>query len=708
MKLFVKTLLFFIGVIAFQAALTILFLTAVTERTNLEEARQELGYEASILYDSFNSWKRQIWMSLIAIQNDERLAQFLASSRGYLPEEDVSASLKEFLVVSKIDHLLLATPDGSLRGTLPATYATFSTADLKNLRNEKTHPYIELRYIQSTPHIVGITSINLGGGNLIHVFLLKRIDQDFFKQLILNRKSQVALFHDGRYVGGSFSEAPPGAALESASVQVSYLERYNEKIGSGRFNIAYQIIGSLDTERLYLATFLSNDPYNRKIVQVSRAVLLVSLAGALFTLLLSLFFSRNITRPIAELLRGMEQVKSGAYYTRVGSPGGYEISRLFKGFNTMAGELHQNQVAMKEHIRETTLLKEYNEKIINSIQAAIAIVDRKLVVETANHFFLNFFGLEGRRVIGKRLLDLGLDIVDRSIADKVEAIFSREQDSYSEVKRSGDNKVYEIKLYPFYSSGEQLREASGCVFMIDDISVKTELEQKIFRAEKLASISMLSAGMAHEINNPLSSMLSNVQNLIADESDPERRISLKWIERETRRIAVIVRQLLNFTATDSLHAPEAEVNAVVEETIGLIHCSLAREKRIKIDTRLAEGLPPAVVNRGELGQVTLNLIKNAVQAIPGEGRILVCTHLNGGRICLSVADSGDGIPEDVIPRIFDPFFTTKDNGEGTGLGLSVVYGIITKYGGTIDIRSHEGRGTRIAIALPAMEREGGE
>lgn len=707
MKLFVKTLLFFIGVIAFQAALTILFLTEVTERTNLDEARKELGYEASILYDSFNSWKRQIWMSLIAIQNDERLARFLASSRGYLPEEDVSASLKEFLVVSKIDHLLLTTPGGSLRGTLPTTYATFSVADLRNLRNKKSHPYIELRYIQAIPHMVGVTSINLGGENLIHVFLLKRIDQEFCRQLILNRKSQIALFHDGRYLSGSFAEDPPEAVMGPGTVQPSYLERYNEKIGSERFNIACQRIGSLDTERLYLATFLSNEPYNRKILQVSRAVLLVSLAGALFTLLLSLFFSRNITRPIAELLRGMEQVKSGAYSTRVNSPGGYEISRLFKGFNTMAGELHQSQVEMKEYIRETVLLKEYNEKIINSIQTAIAIVNKELIVETANHFFLNSFGLEGRPVIGKRLLELDLDIVDRNIVDKVGAILVRERDSYSDVKRSGDNKVYEIKLYPFYRSGEQLREASGCVFMIDDISVKTELEQKIFRAEKLASISMLSAGMAHEINNPLSSMLTNVQNLIADESDPERHISLRWIEQETRRIASIVRQLLNFTATDSLHAPGAEVNAIVEETIGLIRCSLAREKRIRIDTRLAAGLPPAGMNGDELGQVTLNLIKNAIQAIPGKGRILVCTRLNRRRICLSVADSGEGIPKDIIPRIFDPFFTTKDNGEGTGLGLSVVYGIITKYGGTIDVRSHEGRGTRIGLTLPALDGEVG-
>jgi signal transduction histidine kinase len=138
--------------------------------------------------------------------------------------------------------------------------------------------------------------------------------------------------------------------------------------------------------------------------------------------------------------------------------------------------------------------------------------------------------------------------------------------------------------------------------------------------------------------------------------------------------------------------------------VGLMSHSIAREGRIRIDTRLASGLPPSVVSNDELKQVVINLVKNSVQAIDGEGRILLSTRRSAatGRISLSIADTGSGIPKEVIPRIFDPFFTTKANGAGTGLGLSVVYGIVTKYNGAIDVKSRQGLGARFMLSLPCL------
>ncbi len=371
----------------------------------------------------------------------------------------------------------------------------------------------------------------------------------------------------------------------------------------------------------------------------------------------------------------------------------------------MVRELQGNRAAMQEHIRETLLLKEYNEKIIHSIKASIAIVNRELVVEMANSSFIETFALAGRRVLGEPLTGLGLDIVDQTMLEKIAAILAREIHSFSEVKRSRGERIYEIKLYPFYRPEGEMHEATGCVFLAEDISAKIELEQKIFQAEKLSSISMLSAGMAHEINNPLSSILTNVQNLIDDEAIPERQVSLKYIEQETRRIARIVRELLNFASVDSTHPPGSDVNRVVKQTLRLIDYSLSTETKIKIDARLAPNLPLSAVSTDELEQVVINLIKNSIQAIKGEGRILIrsCLNRRKGMISLSIADTGKGIPEQVIPRIFDPFFTTKDNGEGTGLGLSVVYGIVTKYNGEISIRSREHESTRIGLSLPLLK-----
>jgi signal transduction histidine kinase len=729
MKLFTKTLLFFVGVIAFQLVLALVLVTNVTRRVDFSEAQRELEGEAAVLSDSFNSWKRQIWISLIGIRNSRGFARALSSSQGHLPDDALTGALRD-LFVSKVDALVLADPGTHALDVVSVTYNTLDIADLRGLVNRKDQPYLELTVIRGVLCLLGVTRLPLLPGVERDVFLVKRMDADFCSQLTLNRRSQVALFLDGRYLAGSLLSEHPPAGLDPGTGAVAYRERYNEK---GQ-NIALQWAGTVvpggdgrNGGELYLGTFLSNEPYTERIVLVGRAVLLVSLAAALLTILLSLFLSRNITHPIADLLTAMERLKSGAFDTRLGGARrGYEIGRLFRGFDEMAHELAQDKREMQDHIRETVLLKEYNEKIVNSIPAGIAIIDRDLVVEKANSAFVDSFGLEGGAVVGAPLTWLDLDIIDEGLVEKIIGVLRGELPAYSQVKRSRSQKVFEIKLYPFRgpegpggegvgaggtagaggaAAGGGTGAVSGCVFLAEDVSVRTELEHKIFQAEKLSSISMLSAGMAHEINNPLGSILTNVQNLIAEEAVAERAVSLRWIEQETRRIARIVRELLRFSSSGESAEAGADVNEVVRDVIRLVGHSLAPEGRIRVDSRLAEGLPCTVLSPDELKQVVINLVTNSVQAIEGPGRILVSTRWSParGRISLSVADSGSGIPEGLVPRIFDPFFTTKANGVGTGLGLSVVYGIVTKYDGGVEVRSRPGAGTRIVLGLPARE-----
>ena len=701
MKLFTKTLLFFIGVIVFQSALTILLITNVTRRANLSDAQKELEDEASILYDGFNSWKRQIWISLISIHNDRELAR--------QPFDERERSLREKRLSTKVDALVLEDVRGFIPDIVQGSPGSLETSDLQVLRNDRPHPYIELVSIRGELCMVGVTALDAGPGRRFDVFLLKWIDPEFCVQLTLARKSLVAFFRGATVLAATLSPGLSPAFFDPKAMRNAYRELYGQRMGRSTFNAAFQRLGSLDDQteggdELFLGTFLSNEPYEEKLILLDRTILAVSLAGALLTVLLSLFLSRNITRPIADLLGGMERIRTGAWGTQVRSRGGYEIGRLFRSFNEMARELAQNRSAIQHALQETVLLKEYNEKIVNSIRAGIAIVNRDLVVEKVNRSFLEFFQLDEDRAVGAPLTYLDIDIVDESISEKIFSIFRREREFHSEVKRSPRGRVYEIRLYPFYSPEGEFHEASGCVFMVDDISVKTELEEKIFQAEKLSTISMLSAGMAHEINNPLGSILTNVQNLIDEEANAGRRVSLRWIEQETRRIARIVQELLNFASSDSRDAPGSDVNDVVREVIGLVSHSIAREGRIRIDTRLTSDLPPSVVSNDELKQVVINLLKNSVQAISGDGRILLSTRRSvmTGRISLSIADTGSGIPKEVIPRIFDPFFTTKANGVGTGLGLSVVYGIVTKYNGAIDVKSREGQGARFTLSLPCL------
>jgi PAS domain S-box-containing protein len=704
MKLYRKTILFFIGVIAFQSILTILLITNFTRRANLADAQKELEDEASVLYEGFNTWKRQLWISLMSMTNDTQLSRQFAKDR--------ERSLRELLLLSKADAIGLKDAKGNGISSLVQVFPGILTlSDVQALNKARPYPYIELITVRGTLCLVGATTLSRGPGKSPDVFLLKRLDAEFCGQLTLNRNSLVAFLQGSRTLASTLRPDMGQAFFDPQAMRSAYQEVYDRRIGGARFNAAFQRLGRLDHQsegdELFLGTFVSNEPFNDKLLLLDRSILLVSLAAALLTVLLSLFFSRNITHPIGALLGAMGRIRDGALDTQVRTRGGYEIGRLFEGFNDMARELAQSRAAIHNALHETVLLKEYNEKIVNSIRAGIAIVNSDLVVEKANSSFLSTFGLDAERAMGAPLTYLDIDIIDEMIVEKIFAIFRRESEFHSQVSRSRAGKVFEIRLYPFYSTEGEVHEASGCVFMVDDISARTELEEKIFQAEKLSTISMLSAGMAHEINNPLGSILTNVQNLIDEESNAERRVSLKWIEQETRRIARIVQELLNFASADSGHTPGSDVNGVVRDVAGLMGRSLGRVERIRIDTRLAPDLPPSIVSTDELKQVVINLIRNSIQAIPGTGRIVVSTRLtDAGSVALAVADTGTGIPKEIIPRIFDPFFTTKGNREGTGLGLSVVYGIVSKYRGSIDVRSREGRGTRISLHLPGMAATG--
>ncbi len=239
-----------------------------------------------------------------------------------------------------------------------------------------------------------------------------------------------------------------------------------------------------------------------------------------------------------------------------------------------------------------------------------------------------------------------------------------------------------------------------CVIELNDISRKVELEEKILQAEKLSSLSFLTAGIAHEINNPLSSILSNVQNLQSGIVPKENKISLNWIEQETQRIARIVRELLDFSRETRADNTVTDVNECLEDILRLTRYGRKPNTGLTITFNRAEDLPRALISPDELKQVVLNLVQNAVHAVNSRGNITVTTSLEKNQIEIAVEDNGCGIAPDVLGQIFDPFFTTKTNGEGTGLGLSIVYGIMGKNKGRIDVKSQEGLGTTITLTLP--------
>jgi signal transduction histidine kinase len=240
------------------------------------------------------------------------------------------------------------------------------------------------------------------------------------------------------------------------------------------------------------------------------------------------------------------------------------------------------------------------------------------------------------------------------------------------------------------------------------LNMLEELERtqaQLLQSEKLASIGMLAGGVAHEINNPLTVILGRAEMMLLDEQLPGKvRTDLEVVRAETTRIADIVRNLLAFSRDSANTAYEpVDASEVARRSLVLVEYQFEQEN-IGVVTDLAGDLPRVRANMGQLEQVMTNLFINAAQAMPEGGTLSVRTfHAGPAEVGLEVADTGSGMSQETVSKIFQPFFTTKDEGEGTGLGLAVVYGIIQRHGGNIGVESKEGEGTRFTITLPALD-----
>lgn len=232
--------------------------------------------------------------------------------------------------------------------------------------------------------------------------------------------------------------------------------------------------------------------------------------------------------------------------------------------------------------------------------------------------------------------------------------------------------------------------------------LKLATSQQIGRSEKLASIGRLAAGVAHEINNPLTSVLTFAHLLKEKPNlDSQDQQDLDLIIHETTRVADIVSNLLDFARERPPRKEPLDVNEVIRRTVRLIR-SQKQFDRITIEEHLAPGIPAVEGDQNQLQQVLLNLALNSCAAMPSGGHILIATTAGEGHVKIEVSDTGCGIPADVLDMIFDPFFSTKPAGKGTGLGLSVSLGIVQQHGGTLDVESQVGRGSRFSIVLPAL------
>ena len=351
-------------------------------------------------------------------------------------------------------------------------------------------------------------------------------------------------------------------------------------------------------------------------------------------------------------------------------------------------------------VEEFERLKEFSENIVESIHVGILAADLDDRVDSWNSQIERLTGISRTDAVGRKLSELLPEDLCEAL-DPSRAVGSV-HNIYKFVLRSGapglDAVTLNIAAAPLIArDGAHI----GRLIIFEDITDRAELERRLMQADKLSSIGLLAAGVAHEVNTPLAVISTYAQMLAKQISgDTEKAPLLEKIAKQTFRASEIVNSLLNFSRTSTTEFAMVDLNKVIGETVTLLEHQLGKAS---IDVKLAldEKLPRIRGNPGKLQQVFLNLFLNARDAMEGGGTLAVKTARSQDRqVRVTVADSGAGIAAENLTRIFDPFFTTKAAKKGTGLGLSVSYGIVKEHGGEIEAASDLGAGTRFELSFP--------
>ncbi len=366
-------------------------------------------------------------------------------------------------------------------------------------------------------------------------------------------------------------------------------------------------------------------------------------------------------------------------------------ARLYKSLEEKAGQYER--------------LKEFNENIVESISVGVMAVDLEDRIESWNSQMEVMFALPRR------------DAVSRPMTEVLPATFLEEfyrvrqtQGIHNLYKfrlgtPAGETRVANIAIAPLVSKSFNV---IGRLIIVDDITERMELESQLSQAEKLSSIGLLAAGVAHEVNTPLAVISSYAQMLAKQvNGDNKQAALLEKITKQTFRASEIVNSLLNFSRTSSTEFADVDVNRVVKDTLTLLEHQF-KTARVTVQQELDPDLPAIHGNTGKLQQVFLNLFLNAKDAMPGGGTLTIST-ANGRHVQVKVSDTGTGIAQEHIHRIYDPFFTTKGKPKsghsgGTGLGLSVTYGIIQEHAGKIRVDSAPGQGTTFIMEFPLVRK----
>ena len=354
------------------------------------------------------------------------------------------------------------------------------------------------------------------------------------------------------------------------------------------------------------------------------------------------------------------------------------------------------------------------QSVFDTIEDAVIVLDRERRIAFINRAARQLLGIAGPDPLSRPLLKYIVDgellgLLQRGPFGEADTAGAEERGAFSTEVEVHHPRPMVLKMNVLPLRTDEVRGPGGVVVVMHDSTDERKRGLAAFQSEKLEALATLAAGVAHEIGNPLNSLAIHMQLLereIAALKPGARRDELagrvETSKQEIERLDGIIRQFLGAVRPSTLEARPVQINALLEGLLEFAHYEIAGHD-IGVEKHYDPAVPAALMDEAQIKQACLNIIKNAVQAMPGGGLLTVTTKLAGDEIVVTFADTGVGISRERLGRIFDPFYTTKDG--GSGLGLMIVYKIVKDHNGTIDVESEEGRGTRVTITLPVVESQ---
>ncbi len=378
-----------------------------------------------------------------------------------------------------------------------------------------------------------------------------------------------------------------------------------------------------------------------------------------------------------------------------------DLLQTVSGYVAMSLESARLYESLERKALEYQALRDFSENMIESIDAGIVAWNPEQRIESWNSSMERLYGIPRAEAEGKRLADVFPPELVAQLPRHSEPYRSLNLYKFRLDNAAGRSLIVNLSTVPLLGKEDQV---IGRLLIMNDLTDRVELEDQLIQAEKLSSIGVLAAGVAHEVNTPLAVITSQLQMLMKQlpSDDPHSHV-LERVVKQGFRASEIINNLLKFSRVSGSEHVDLELNKIIQETLALV-APMLRAAKIGVRTVLGSDLPFIHGNSGKLQQVFMNLIMNARDAMPYGGDLRVITSAVDSMVLVEISDNGVGIPPEHLRKIFDPFFTTKATNHGTGLGLAVSYGIIREHSGKIYVDSPVGGGASFRLEFPASRK----